>query len=175
MFAASPAVIGETVLIDGLQHEIVGVVDPTIELGSFSSISVWVPMAAERTASRDAASLVMTGRLAKGATIEAAAAEIASIARSLAAEHPATNTGRGVSVQAANRAFGGPNFFLVMAMLLSAVALVMVIAAANVAGILLARAVARQREFGLRVALGARRSRVFRQLAIEGLLLAMLA
>ena len=174
MFGASPSVIGETIMIDSVPHEIVGVVDPAIELGTFSYIALWVPMALERGVSRDAISLVLTGRLANGATVEGAAAEMASIARSLEAEYPDTNKGRGTLVLVSNRAIGGGNFWIVMAMLVLAVVLVMAIAAANVAGVLLARAVARQREFGLRVALGARRSRVFRQLAIEGLLLAIL-
>jgi predicted permease len=174
MFGASPAVIGETVMIDSVPHEIVGVLDPAIELGRFSYIGLWVPITLERGAPRDAMSLVVTGRLANGATVEHAAAEIASIARSLEADHPDTNKGRSTIVLPSSRAIGSGNFWIVMAMLVLAVALVMAIAAANVTGILLARAVARHREFGLRVALGARRSRVFRQLAIEGLLLAML-
>jgi putative ABC transport system permease protein len=174
MFAASPNVIGETVMIDSIPHEIVGVVDPAIELGTFSYISLWVPIAMERGRSRDAMSFVVTGRLTDGATVESAAAEFGSIARTLEAECPDTNQGRGTIVLASNRAIGDGNFWIVMAMLVLAVLLVMVIAAANVAGVLLARAVSRQREFGLRVALGARRSRVFRQLALEGLLLAML-
>jgi putative ABC transport system permease protein len=175
MFAASPSVIGETVMIDSVPHEIVGVVEPSIELGTFANISLWAPMVLERGAVRDSTSLVVTARLADGASVDSAAAEIAGIARALEREYPATNDGRGTLVLRSDRAIGGPNFFLVMTMLLSAVVLVMVIAAANVAGILLARAVARQREFGLRVALGARRSRVFRQLLVEGLLLAGLA
>ena len=174
MFAASPNVIGETVMIDSLPHEIVGVVDPAIELGTFSYISLWAPIQLGRERSRDAMSFVVTGRLADGATVERASAEFGSIARALEAEYPDTNQGRGAIVLASKRAIGGGNFWIIMAMLVLAVLLVMVIAAANVAGVLLARAVARQREFGLRVALGARRSRVVRQLALEGLLLAVL-
>ncbi len=175
MFGASPSAVGETVMIDSIPHEIVGVVDPAIELGTFAYIGLWAPMVLERGAARDATSLVVTGRLADGATVESAALEIGNIARALEVDHPATNKGRGTLVLASNRAIGGPNFVLVMTMLLSAVVLVMVIASANVASILLARAVARQREFGLRVALGARRSRVVRQLLVEGLLLAFVA
>jgi putative ABC transport system permease protein len=143
-------------------------------LGNFANVGVWTPLPLERGGPRDARSLVVTGRLAGAATVEAAAAEVAGLARQLELESPATNRGRGVSVRVSNRAIGGPNFWIVIALLISAVTLIMLIASANVTGVLLARAAARQREFGLRVALGARRSRIFRQLLAEGLLLAVL-
>lgn len=174
MFGGSPAVIGETILVDGVPHEIVGVVDASMEFGNFASVGLWAPLALEPGAARDARSVMVTGRLAAQATVGAAAAEIDSIARAIEREHPDTNRGRGTLVLAANRAMGGPNFWIVIALLMFAVVLVMAIAAANVAGVLLARAAARQREFALRAALGARRTRVFRQLAAEGLLLAIL-
>jgi putative ABC transport system permease protein len=107
-------------------------------------------------------------------TAETAHAEFMAMAHALEIEHPDTNRGRQLLVLQADRAMGGPNLYLVMTLLVGTAALVMVIASANVAGVLLARAVARRREFGLRVALGARATRVFRQLIAEGLLLAVL-
>lgn len=174
MFGGSASVLGETIRIDGVPHEVVGVLDPSIEFGNFANVGVWASLPLERGAARDARSVMVTGRLVDGATVETAAAEIASLARAIEREYPATNRGRSVLVLQSNRAIGGPNFWIVMTLLIAAVALIMVIASANVAGVLLARAAARQREFGLRVALGARRSRVFRQLVAEGLLLAIL-
>lgn len=173
MFGGSSSVIGETIRLNGVPHQIVGVVEPAIEFGNFSAVSVWAPLTLERSKARDARSVVVTGRLAEGATVEGAAAELAGIARALEQQHPATNRGRGVLVRESSRAIGGPNFWTVMALLVTAVTLIMVIASANVAGILLARAAVRQREFGLRIALGAGRSRVFRQVLVEGLVLAV--
>lgn len=174
MFAGAPSVVGTTILLDAVPHQIVGVLDPAIEVGNFANLGVWAPLPLERGGPRDARSMVVTGRLAGTATVEAAAAEIASLARQIELESPATNRGRGVSVLVSHRAIGGPNFWIVITLLISAVTLIMVIASANVAGVLLARAAVRQREFGLRVALGARRLRIFRQLLAEGLLLAVL-
>jgi predicted permease len=115
---------------------------------------------------------MVTGRLAPGVSVEQAAAEFRVLAETLEAEYPDTNRGRQLQLLSARRAIGGPNFALVLALLVGAAVLVVVIASVNVAGVLLARAVKRQQEFAVRVALGARQARLFRQLAVEGLLLA---
>jgi putative ABC transport system permease protein len=173
-FGSTPMAVGETVMIDGVPYAIVGVLTSGIEFGAFASIGMWVSHPIDRSESRDVQPVMVTGRLAEGATVEGAAAEFRTIAQSLEAEHPETNRGRGTLVLAVNRAVGGPNLYLVMTLLVGAAALVTAIASVNIAGILLARAVVRQREFGLRIALGARKVRVFRQLAAEGALLALL-
>jgi putative ABC transport system permease protein len=173
LFARSPAVIGEEVLVDGVQHTVVGVLTPDIEFGTFANIAMWVSYPLPQNETRDLSPVVVTGRLAPGATIEHAAAELRTIATALEQEHPASNRGRQVLVLQASRAMGGPNFWLVMTLLVGTAGLVTIIASVNVAGILMSRAVARQREFALRAALGARRVRVFRQLLVEGVLLAV--
>lgn len=175
IFGASPAIIGDTILIDGAAHEVVGVVEAAIEFGTFANVAIWASRPLTPAAARDADTGIVTGRLAPGMTVAQASAELTTIAGGLAAEHPDTNRGRTLLVLPANRAIGGPNFWIVMTLLLSAVALVMIVASANVAGILLARAAAREREFALRVALGAGRGRLFRQLVLEGLLMALAA
>ena len=116
-----------------------------------------------------------TGRLADGVTLDQAAAEMRTVASTLAREHPETHRGRDVLTLQASRAMGGPNAVLAMTLLIGTAALVMVIASVNVSGVLLARAVSRQREFGLRMALGAGAARVFRQLLTEGALLAVVS
>ena len=86
MFAASPNVIGETVTIDSVPHAIVGVVDSAIELGTFANISLWAPMPIERGAARDSTSLVVTARLADGASVASAVSTAASRSSGLCTE-----------------------------------------------------------------------------------------
>jgi predicted permease len=171
-YARADDVLGQTIMLDGHAHEIVGVLTPDVEFGTFANIAMWVSYPFQPTDHRDLRPTMITGRLADGATTSEAAAEFQALAANLEQEHPETNRGRQTLVLQANRAMGGPNLALVMLLLVGTAGLVTVVASVNVAGVLLSRAVARQREFALRVALGARRLRVFRQLAVEGLLLA---
>lgn len=170
---ASAGVIGTTALVNGDAVTVVGVLARDIEIGTFANIAMWISEAPARTAARDTRPVMLTGRLAPGVSVDQAAAEFRVLAEALEAEHPQTNRGRQLQLLSARRAIGGPNFALVLALLVGAAILVVVIASVNVAGILLARPVVRQREFALRVALGARHARLFRQLALEGLLLAL--
>ena len=169
---ADPAVLGTTVLVDGDPVTIVGVLARDIEMGTFANIALWVAQPTVRTETRDTRPVMITGRLAPGVTVDQAAAEFRVLAEALEREQPQTNRGRQLQLLSARRAIGGPNFALVLTLLVGAAVLVVVIASVNVAGVLLARAVKRQQEFAVRAALGARHARLFRQLAIEGLLLA---
>jgi putative ABC transport system permease protein len=175
-FGSSPQALGESVVIDGVAHEIVGVLGADVEFGTFANIAMWVsfpPPAREPAAPRDVRPTMIAARLAGGATVDAAAAEFQALAARLEQEYPQSNRGRQALVLRASRAMGGPNLALVMTLLVGTAALVTVIASVNVAGVLLSRAVVRQREFAVRVALGARKLRVFRQLGAEGLLLGL--
>jgi putative ABC transport system permease protein len=171
-YARSPQAVGQTVMIDGRAHEIVGVLTPAFEFGNFANLAMAVSYALVPTLERDLRPFMITARLAAGVTVEQAEAEFQTIATQLEREHPDTNRGRQALVLPSRRAFGGPNVFLALTLIVGTAALVTLIASINVAGVLLSRAVVRQREFALRVALGARRGRVFRQLTVEGLLLA---
>ena len=173
-FSRAPDALGQSVMIDGIAHEVVGVLTPEVEFASFANIAMWVSYPVERSERRDVQPTMITGRLAEGVTVSEAAAEFRALAANLEQEHAETNRGRQTLVLPASRAMGGPNLALVMLLLVGTAGLVTVIASVNVAGVLLSRAVVRQRELALRVALGARNLRVFRQLAVEGLLLAAL-
>ena len=114
----------------------------------------------------------MFGRLAGNATLSSARAELSAIAGRLADEYPATNEDVGVLVQNFSDRFNGSETKLVFRSLLGAVAFVLLIACANVANLLLARAAGRSREISIRTTLGASRWRVVRQLLVESFLLA---
>jgi putative ABC transport system permease protein len=171
-FGGAATVLGESVLIDGVAHEIVGVMTPDVEFATFANIDAWVSHPEVPTNQRDLTPLAVTARLANGVTVEHAAAEFNALAETLASRYPETNRRRQVLVLQASRAMGGPNIVVVMTLLVGSAALIIVIASVNVAGLLLSRAAARQREFALRIALGAGKRRVVRQLLAEGLLLA---
>ncbi|MFP5380051.1 MAG: ABC transporter permease, partial [Vicinamibacteria bacterium] len=174
-FGGLPDIVGHAVQVGGRPHEVIGVMPPEMEFGSLARASAWVPLALDRGAPRDARRLLVTARLADGATAAAAAAEFASLAAALAEEHPGANGGWSARAVPIADGVGDANFWAVLTLLLLTVGAVMAIACANVAGILLARATARQREFALRLALGAGRGRILRQMLVEGLLLSLAA
>jgi putative ABC transport system permease protein len=171
-FSARPDIVGSSAIVDGTPVTVVGVLSPDIEIGTFANIAFWMAEPPIAGNTRDTRLTMVTGRLVDGVSAAQAEAELRVIAETLATEHPETHRGRQLLAVSARRAIGGPNFLLVLSLLLGAAALVVIIASVNVAGVLLARAVVRQREFAMRVALGARHTRLFQQVAIEGLLLA---
>jgi putative ABC transport system permease protein len=114
------------------------------------------------------------GRLAPGATQKSATAEMSAIARNLQTAYPETNEGIETVVHTQNEDFNGPQIVHLMFALMGAVGFVLLIACANVANLLLARAVDRAREISIRIALGAGRWRIIRQLLVESVMLSIL-
>jgi putative ABC transport system permease protein len=169
--AASP--VGQSILLDNRAYTIVGVMPRDFEL--FQPADIYVPFGPwAATLPEDRGwhpGILPIGRLKDGVTIEQARVELDTIARQLEVEYPDSNKNVRALVNRAHEQLV-QNVRPALVMLLGAVTLVLLIACANVANLLLARAVGRQKEIAVRVAIGAGRAQIIRQLVVESLVLA---
>jgi len=174
-FAGDPSIVGQTILLDAEPYTVVGVAPPGFDY-PFGA-EVWAPLAldADEAATRDVRYLSAIGRLADGKTVEDARAEFALIAKRLAEQYPDTNATRGVTVITLTEGVRDEGSGPFLALWQASAALVLLIACANVVNLLLARGAERQRELAVRMAIGAGRLRLLRQLLTENLVLAALA
>jgi predicted permease len=172
-FAGRADAIGLPLVFDGKSYTVVGVTPPGFRL-SDAEVDVFTPLgqdAAPRMQNRGAHSLRVWGRLRPGATLMQAQAELNEVGRTLAEQYPKTNKGRGFLAETLRPPVGDVRSTLWL--LLGAVSLVLLIACANIASLLLARAVSRERELAMRAALGAGRGRLVRQCLTESAVLGL--
>ena len=176
-YAGDPSVIGKTVRVNGLPVTIIGVLREGVKW-PFNS-EAWMPLAqlapAFRQGGRQARNYMVYGRLADGVTIEQSQSELSNISTQLAQQYQDTNKDMSARVSPFMERILGTQIRTMFWALMGAVAFVLLIACSNVANLLLARAAHRSREIAVRVALGATRARIVRQLMVESLLLAFIS
>ena len=169
-FGGDPGAIGRTLTVDGVDHEIVGILPEELP----GQTQLWTPLqwSAQERAERGLRSFAAIGRLRPGVMVEQARAELESVAAQMATDNPATNEGFTVRVVPLMTALVGGTRTAVLA-LGGAVALVLLMACAIVANLLLARGLERDRELSVRAALGARGWQLARGVLAESAVLAL--
>lgn len=172
-FAGADAVIGATLLLNGLPFQVIGVLPADFQIARLDA-DVWVSHTTNQSV-RGGQVWFVVGRLRPGVTFDQAQAEMSAVARRLNDQLPSTARNLGISVVPLTRYLVGPRTRLALWMLGGAVFCVFLIAAANVTSLSLARSVARTREMAVRAALGAGTGRIMRQLLTEGVVLALVS
>jgi predicted permease len=174
-FGSNPKVVGEAVRLNGDSYKVVGVMPKSYRLWYYGQ-QLWTPLVfppqSVLPAAREDRSLGVMARLKSGVSIETAKAEMATLAQRSEQTYPGTSKGWGATAMSIQQ-YIADEFKVSLRLLMGAVVFVLLIACANIASLQLTRTAARQREFAVRVALGAGRFRLVRQLLVESLLVAL--
>jgi predicted permease len=190
-FGANPNIVGQTLTLNATAYTVIGVARPGFK-GTFTFISaeeIWIPVSMypqvlagffkDNFNSRRFLATVVYGRLKDGVSMSAAEASLKTVASSLESAFPADNAGRSVALTPlAETAVGVNNhsqITLAGGLMMGVVGLVLLIACVNLVNLLLAQAASREKEIGVRAALGASRGRVIQQLLTESMVLAFLS
>ena len=177
-FGADRSIIGHTIRLNRENYTVIGVMPSSFRLLGFLP-QLWTPLVItpddQTAAARRDRSLYLFGRMRPGVTVEQARAEFVTLAHRAQENFPDTEKGWGATVRTL------PDFLIYgfgirsgLAVIMTTVGFVLMIACANVSGLLLARAAARRKELAIRISLGAGRVRIIRQLLTEGLVIALL-
>ena len=174
-FAGDRSVVGRTITLDGANATVIGVLPKGFQFARLGDVSIWAPIDRLDRSRQQRGNhwLNIVGRLRDGVTVSAASSDMSAIMAQLARVYPATNIGRDSQVIPLRDQLIGSVRPLVL-LLYGAVAVMLLVACANVANLLLMRGADRRREVAVRIALGAGRGRLIRQLMTESLMLAIL-
>jgi predicted permease len=172
-YNSSPAVIGRVVRVNEKPATIIGVMPEGFKFPMNSEM--WMPLASTpELEKRDNRALAAFAMLKPGVSALAAGIELNAIAHRLALQYPKTDKDLTIRVETFHQRYNGGSVRVIFLLMLAAVGFVLLIACANVANMMLSRALGRQREMSIRTALGASRWRVIRQLLLESVLLSVL-
>ena len=172
-FGGDPSIVGRAINVDGEPYQVIGIMTPRFSFPDGAEI--WMPLSFDpKTAPRrDSRNLTVIGRLQPGRTLEEAQSQLSVMATRLAREYPDANRDHGVRVYTLTQGMLDVGLGPILSLWQASAVIVLLIACANIANLLLARAAERRREIAVRLALGAARSRIIRELLVESLLFAL--